>query len=258
MRVLTYNILDGGIDRESLILKNLKATEPDIVILQEVFDSTPLKEFASQLNMHHFLARGNSHRHLAILSRFPIVKAHSYHPFPPAFKSTLYAQLEYSPGRFIHTFGLHLIPHPFVAFELWRKWEKDTALRKAIRHNCEPCFLAGDFNTIAPNDAPDTHSWPRSLKLMLACQGGRPFHFAIQDILRHGFVDCYRAMNPAANGYTLPTSSSPTARLDYIFANPMLSDSLLSCAVVCDLAETKEASDHYPLVAEFHLGTRKS
>jgi hypothetical protein len=38
MRVLTYNILDGGIDRESLILKTFQVTEPDIIILQEVFD----------------------------------------------------------------------------------------------------------------------------------------------------------------------------------------------------------------------------
>ncbi|MCZ7668650.1 MAG: hypothetical protein M5U34_16385 [Chloroflexi bacterium] len=51
IRVLTYNILDGGDQREALILKTLKATNPDIVMLQEVFDSTPLKDFASHLNM---------------------------------------------------------------------------------------------------------------------------------------------------------------------------------------------------------------
>lgn len=250
MRVLTYNILDGGAHREALILKTIEAAKPDIVMLQEVFDSTPLADWASHLDMQHFLARGNSRRHLAVLSRFPIVETHSFHPFPPSLKSTLYAKVAYAPDRFVHAFGIHLAPHPFIVFEWWRKWEKEVAFGKANALACEPCFLAGDFNAIAPNDAPDTQSWPRLLKLMLACQGGRLFHFAIQDILRNGFVDCYRSLHPQSQGYTLPTSS-PTTRLDYIFANSALYAHLKTCDIVCELAETREASDHYPVMADF-------
>jgi endonuclease/exonuclease/phosphatase family metal-dependent hydrolase len=190
MRVLTYNILDGGIGRESFILETIEAIKPDIVMLQEVFDSTPLENFGSRLNMHYFLARGNSRRHLAIMSRFPIVEAHSYRPFPPSLKSTLNARLEYLPGQFVHAFGIHLVPHPFIMFELWRKWEIDVALRKAVLFDSEPCLLAGDFNAIAPGDAPNTQSWPKLLKFMLALQGGRLFRLAIQGILAKGFVDC--------------------------------------------------------------------
>jgi exonuclease III len=252
MRILTYNILDGGVNRESLILKIIEVISPDIVMLQEVFESTPLKDFALQLNMHYFLARGNSRRHLAILSRYSIIEAYSYRQFLPLSKSTLYAKLEYEPGRFIHTFGLHLFPHPFIVFELWRKWEKEIALRKANLFVSEPCFLAGDFNAIAPADYPDINSWPRLLNLMLTLQGGRLFHFAIRDILLKGFADCYRTMHPETQGYTLPTSS-PTTRLDYIFANQILHSSLKSCDIIWNLPETQEASDHYPLLAEFDI-----
>jgi exonuclease III len=167
-------------------------------------------------------------------------------------KSTLYAKLEYSPGRFIHTFGIHLAPHPFFVFELWRKWEKEYALHKATSFDFEPCFLAGDFNAIAPGDAPKIQSWPRLLKLMVALQGGRLFHFALQDILHSGFMVCYRALHPENPGYTLPTGS-PTTRLDYIFANRTLYNKLKSCDIVCELTETQEASDHYPIVAEFNI-----
>lgn len=252
MRILTYNILDGGINRESLILKILQATSPDIVMLQEVFGSTPLADFAAQLNMRYFLARGNSRRHLALLSRFPIVEACAYRPFPPSSKSTLYVKLEYKPSRFIHTFGIHLFPHPFIAFELWRSWEKEIALRKAKSFVSEPCFLAGDFNATAPGDKPDTNSWPRLLNLMLVLQGGRLFHFAIRDILSKGFVDCYRSMHPETPGYTVPTKL-PTIRLDYIFANQILYSGLTACDIVQNLPESHEASDHYPLLAEFDI-----
>lgn len=252
MRVLTYNILDGGINRESSILKIIETISPDIVMLQEVFDSTPLKKFAAHLHMQHFLARGNSHRHLAILSRYPIIEAHSFHPFPPSLKSTLYAKLEISAGHFIHAFGLHLIPHPFIAFELWRKWEKNIALHQAVSFASEPCFLAGDLNAIAPGDKPNTQSWPRLLKLMLTLQGGRLFHYAIQEILSRGFVDCYRSLHPKDHGYTLPTES-PTTRLDYIFANHTLHNSLQTCSIICEPIETQRASDHYPLMAEFSI-----
>lgn len=252
MRVLTYNILDGGIGRESLIIKTIQTTNPDIVLLQEVFDSTPLEDFASQLRMQHFLAHGNSHRHLAILSRFPIIEAHTYHPFPPSLKSTLYAKVEYSPGLFVHAFGMHLVPHPFIAFELWRKWEKDVALRKALSSDSEPSFLAGDLNAIAPGDKPNTQFWPRFLKLMLALQGGRLFHFAIQDILLKGFTDCYRTLHSENEGFTLPTGT-PTTRLDYIFANQVLGDKLQSCSIINEPPEAEEASDHYPLLAIFDI-----
>ncbi len=252
MRVLTYNILDGGINREPLILKIIESTQPDIVMLQEVFDSTPLQEFAAQLNMHHFLARGNTSRHLAILSHFPIVESQSNHPFPPSFKSTLYAKLEYTPDHFIHAFGLHLVPHPFIAFELWRKWEKEVAFRQALLIDSEPCFLAGDFNAIAPGDQPNTQLWPRKLKLMRALQAGRLFHYAINDILLKGFADCYRSKHPENQGYTLPTGS-PTTRLDYIFANNVLKDKLKSCSIINGTPDAKKASDHYPLLAIFDI-----
>jgi exonuclease III len=249
---MTYNILNGGIGREQFILKVLEENQPDIIILQEVYESSPIEDFASSLGMESFLALGNSRRHLAILSRFPIVERHSYHPFPPAFKTTLYAKIAHPSGQNIHAFGIHLFPHPFIGFELWRRWETEIALRKALAFDSEPCFLAGDLNAIAPGDRPNTTSWPRLLKTIRFLQGGRLFRFAIRQVLSAGFTDCYRILHPKKQGYTLPTKS-PTTRLDYIFANRIFVDHLKSCDIIHNPSETQQASDHYPLLAEFDV-----
>lgn len=252
LRVMTYNLLDGGIGREQSIFKVLKESRPDIIMLQEVYESSPIRDFASHLEMNYFIAFGNSQRHLAILSRYPIIEQNSYHPFPPVFKTTLYAKIAHPSGHNIHAFGIHLFPHPFIGFELWRRWEIEIVLRKALRFDSEPCFLAGDLNAIAPGDLPEIEAWPNSLKTMLFLQGRRLFHFAIGEVLSKGFIDCYRTLNPKVPGYTLPTKS-PTTRLDYVFANRVLADHLKFCDVVCKSMEVYQASDHFPLLADFNM-----
>jgi exonuclease III len=92
--------------------------------------------------------------------------------------------------------------------------------------------------------------WP--LRLMIGVQGGRIYRFAIPEVLHAGFADCFRELNPTDAGHTLPTSA-PNARLDYIFASPPLLPYLRNCTVVREPALIRDASDHFPLVAEFDL-----
>lgn len=80
LRVLTYNISDGGHGREHIILELLQAHQPDVVFLQELFSPTNTHDLPQNLDMQYFFAEGNSRRHLALLSRLPIMESHSYHP----------------------------------------------------------------------------------------------------------------------------------------------------------------------------------
>ncbi|HEX6385196.1 MAG TPA: endonuclease/exonuclease/phosphatase family protein [Anaerolineae bacterium] len=250
LRILTYNILDGGIGREGFILEVLQAVQPDVVILQEVFHLATVEQFATALDMAFFFARGNSKRHLALLSRLPIVTSHTYRPFPPIHNCILEATLEVAPEQQLYVFGVHLIAHPFVVFELWRQWEVRTVLQRAKRYRSSPCLIAGDFNAIAPNDPVIVKLWPRFLKLMLALQGGRIFRKVIREVLSAGFTDCYRQLHSEKNGFTLPTPD-PNVRLDYIFVNDVLIEHLRKCHVVREPATVDRASDHYPVMAEF-------
>ncbi len=118
------------------------------------------------------------------------------------------------------------------------------------KHSASPGLIAGDFNAVAPNDRVVVKSMPAILKLMLLLQGGRFFHHAIAATQVAGFADCYRFLHPDRDGFTLP-APSPTIRLDYIFANEALKAYLQKCDVVREPAAVHQASDHYPLVAEF-------
>jgi exonuclease III len=251
LRVITYNILDGGVGREGFILEVLRTLHPDIAILQEVMDPATASEFAKALNLEFYFAKGNTKRHLALLSRLPIISAHSYHPFP-IYTSILEARFEYASNQYLAVFGVHLVAQPFILFELWRQWEVKRLLQRLRSNGSDLCLIAGDFNAIAPHDPVATKFWPRLLKLMVLLQGGRIFRNAIREVTSAGFSDCYRMWHPDKNGFTLPTPT-PNVRLDYIFVDEGLKNCLRKCWVVREPAIIEQASDHYPVMAEFEL-----
>ena len=57
--ILSYNILDGGVGRETEIISTIKSSNPDIVLLQEVFDEDALSRFSKSLDMDYKFIIGN-------------------------------------------------------------------------------------------------------------------------------------------------------------------------------------------------------
>lgn len=248
---MTYNILYGGYQREHLISAIVESVQPDIVLLQELHNPDTLTEFAAGLNAHSFYAPSNTGHHLGIISRYPFVEVTSFRPFPPIRTAILAATIAL-PRQHLQIFGVHLVPHPALLLELWRWWEVRTLLKHTRPYQAAPCLIAGDFNAIAPGDRLVWAALPPWLKWMLLSQGRRVFHYALTALLAAGFTDCYRSLHPHTPGFTLP-SSAPNARLDYMFANPVLVPALKTCSVVTTPASVREASDHLPLVAQFDL-----
>lgn len=249
---MTYNILDGGLGRESHIADVLQSVQPDVVVLQELFQPDLASSLASKFGMKYFFAAGNSIRHMALLSRLPITACRSYHPFPPIHRTLLEAEIEFMPGQSVYVFGVHLMAHYSLLLEAWRWWEIKVILQYIESKNANPCVMVGDFNTIAPQDQVVTRTMPLSLRLMLGLQGGHVFRFTIRQVLSAGWADCFRYLHPAEHGFTLPPPL-PNARLDYIFANGAITPHLRRCFVVYEPSAVQQASDHYPVVAEFEL-----
>ena len=249
MRVMTYNILDNAVGREVLVFEVLQAAQPDIVVLQEVGRAETVSQWAGALGMEFRFAAGNSKRHLALLSRLPIVHHHSYHP-PPLSATLLEATLEIAPQQHLHVYGVHLAAQPFVLLEMWRWWETKMILRRIRPHMLEPCLLAGDFNALGPGDPVNIDEWPPRLMRMLVWYGGRVPRWTISEVTAAGFVDCFRSLQSREDGFTLPTPT-PNSRLDYIFVSGMLRSWLTDCHVVREPLAVEQASDHYPLMAEF-------
>lgn len=250
-RLMTYNILRGGLGRANEVREVIQRTNADVVILQEVTDLTVLTSLAESLRMQWFLGKGNQKTKVALLSRLPVLNFNSLHPFP-IWQNVIETEVRYQTNQSLFLIGVHLIPHLWFGFELWRYLEVKYILARCKKFVGQPLLIAGDFNAIAPGDAVMVNSSPASIKAMLILQGNRVFRFAIQALLSAGFIDCFRLLHRDEKGLTYPTSR-PSTRFDYVFVNQIMQKDLAECCVVREPNSVMEASDHYPVVAEFDM-----
>ncbi|MEO6890787.1 MAG: endonuclease/exonuclease/phosphatase family protein [Ktedonobacteraceae bacterium] len=67
-----------------------------------------------------------------------------------------------------------------------------------------------------------------------------------------GYVDCFRSLHPAEQGFTCP-AAAPAGRIDFIFASPEMAQRLAACSVIasCEGLDVHTASDHLAVTAEF-------
>jgi len=252
LRVMTYNILEGGADREAYIQQVIQTVNPHLVILQEVTDPKILVSLAEACQMQLFLGTGNKKTKVALLSQIPVSNFKSHHPFFPIWHNIAEAEIYYQPNQSFLLIGVHLVANLWFGFELWRYLEVNYIIKRYKQFFEQPCLIAGDFNAIAPHDKVIIRSMPASLKAILFLQGNRVFRFSIQRLLSTGFIDSFRFINPSEDGFTLPPPQ-PNTRLDYIFINQAMQRHLVNCWVVREPNRVNEASDHYAVVAEFDL-----
>ncbi len=249
LRVMTYNILDGGKNREAHILAVIQTANPDMVILQEVFTEEMLIFLSHSLGMNYYIGSGNKKRKVALLSKVPVLTFKSHHPRFPIWRNFIEAEIEHEPNKATRIIGVHPIANLGIIFEVWRLWEAKYIVSYIRKFQNEPCIIAGDLNAIAPGESVKTENMPKWLKRIIYLQGNRVYHFSIKALLSSGFTDCFRLLNSDA-GYTLP-SPNPNARLDYIFVNTEMKVYLKKCWVVREPLNVNLASDHYPVMAEF-------
>lgn len=250
-RVMTYNILDGGIGREAAILEVIRAVNPDVVVIQEVTDVKTLTFFAEALQMQSFIGKGNTKRKVALLSRLPVLDFKNHHPFFPVWNNVLEAEFQHRPEKSFRLIGVHLVAGPWIGFEFWRRLETNYLIKRYQPFLQQPFLIAGDFNAVAPDDVINIDRFPGRLKRVLWLQGNRIFHYSLQSLLSNGFIDSFRFINPGDHGFTIPPPQ-PNIRLDYIFVNEKMKKHLRNCWVVREPKSVVDASDHYPVVAEFN------
>ena len=242
IRLLSYNIRFGGVGREAEILAAIRAASPDLVVFQEATRPGVIASLAGAMRMKSWDA---SARHsVGFMSRLEIAR-HSWHR--PRGVRRAYLELEIA-GSATRIFGVHLTPVHSNWTEAWRARELRTMLDVLERRPAGFHLLAGDFNTLAPNEAFDIRRLPPRLRL-LAWIGGRTIRWqTIQLMLDAGYVDGFRRLHPGDAGHTFPTWD-PQVRLDYFFVPRDGVDRLRKCEVLT-APELRAASDHFPLLAE--------
>lgn len=147
-------------------------------------------------------------------------------------------------------FGVHLSA-VHAAWTEYRRVRELRALLAAIRqHQHGFHVLMGDFNTVGPADAFDAMKLPARLRALVWLSGGQIRWRTVRTILDGGYADIYRTLHGnAISGFTFPTWS-PHVRLDYVFTPKSHTSRFRSCEVFMH-ARSRDASDHFPLVAEW-------
>lgn len=242
LRILTYNIRLGGTGREAALASIIRASAPDVVVLQEATQPHVVRRLAEATGLPHW---GATARHsLAFLSRLEVAE-HAWHRPPPCYHAFLEIVLA---GRDVRIFGVHLSAVHSNWTERRRTREIKATLAAIAEHARGVHAMVGDFNTLAPREAFDLRRLPLRLRLV-AWLGGSVIRWqTIQLMLDAGYVDGFRTLHKDVEGYTFPTWD-PHVRIDYAFLAASAAPQLLRCEVV-DGAETKAASDHLPLVLE--------
>jgi exodeoxyribonuclease-3 len=239
VRVLSYNIQDGGDDRLSAIQHVIRGQQPHLAALLEANSRANAEVLAGDARMDLVYGEANSEAAVAWMSRLPIERGEN-HRLAALAKTLLEIEVTWDGGP-LHLFATHLTAGRKEQDGHRRAEEVRSILPVLRRVAGRPHLLVGDFNALHPDD-PAGEPPPGVEQGYLA---RRP----IQLLLEAGYVDCYRTLHPDAPGYTY-LSSHPWLRLDYIFASPEIAARLHACDMVTGTEATR-ASDHFPVWAEF-------
>jgi endonuclease/exonuclease/phosphatase family metal-dependent hydrolase len=251
IRLLTYNILRGGQEREAEIVEVIRSVAPDVVVVPEAQEVDRFQRLARALEMTPRLAE--NHRRLplrvGLLSRLPVLGFHTVHLWP-VWPSCFQASVQLADGCSLTVYGLHLAAYYPWFVEWWRTHQVRALLRYIRQVAPGQHLLAGDFNTVAPGDRVSLAEAPLWVRAQAWFQLGYMPSWALKPLLDAGYVDCFRELHPEDDGFTLP-SRRPQVRLDYVFAAPSLAKTLHECRVIAAPGEVALASDHLPVLAEF-------
>lgn len=249
MKLMTYNILNGGNERLPIILKIIKKESPDYLTINEANtfakdENKILKQVADKTGFPFFdiALSGEYDYHVAVFSKYPFKKVTKLQPL---MRACLVIQIDSAFGE-LSIASLHLTPytedlrHPEI--------DRIVEFQKKFKNR----ILMGDMNSLSRHDDYD----PEMIKSFNDMQTKKfttnnNLRFdAIEKILSVGYCDSALQMHKNKES-TAPTSineygAHSNMRLDYIF----LSKTLISHLIEYDVIKnglTERASDHYPI-----------
>lgn len=252
LRLLSYNIRYGGTGREEALAAVIRSAAPDVVMLQEATDPGVVARVASLAEMTYWGAEpGHS---TGYISRIP-VHGHTWlrpraarHPF----LEVVLAAGEGGSTERCRLFGLHLS----AWFSRWSENRREREIRALLEgiaaHQGAMHVIAGDFNALAPGERLEVARMPAWIRAMIWVSGRDIARQTIQTMLDTDYVDAYRHLTPGGTGFTFPTWD-PHVRLDYVFLPGRERERIARCEVLLDAPRAREASDHFPLLAELNI-----
>lgn len=258
VRIVSYNILDGGIGRADPIAEVLLAQRPDVVGLVEADDAEVLDRIAWRLGFDCIAAEGNQGRTSALLTRGEILQSVNRVQVATDAEAASRSWLEVRvalDGREMTFIVVHLSAHASESRESRREGEIATVLESAqnLREAGEPHILMGDFNANSPHQLLVRKRLPEKSLKYWDENGGHIPRRVITAIEAAGYVDTLRAVAPAsADVSTTFTTRQPGQRLDFIFTHGLEPEKIRGAWVEQDRLAVY-ASDHFPAGAEIDV-----
>ena len=249
MRLVSYNILDGGTGRADPLAEILLAQQSDIIVLLETQDTAVIERIASRTKMDY--ARGGDERQSAtVLSRWPIVESVDHGALRGGLSKSLVEAIVRAPdGVEWPISAVHLHAGAFEEDERKREAELAVVLDVFERYRREnrPHLLAGDFNANAPYQRIEPAKCKPSTQRAWEANGGQIPRRVVQRLLDAGYADTLRAVDEQMSATSVSfTTLHPGQRVDYVFSFGVDPSRVRSAWVELDRL-AKYASDHYPV-----------
>ncbi len=250
MKLMTYNILNGGEAGLDKVIEAVKREAPDYLTINEANtfsdnNNRVLKKFAKETGFEHYdiALSGEYEYHVAVFSKQLFKEIHK---LTPLMRACIVAVIDTEMGQ-ISIASLHLTPysedlrHPEI--------DKIVAFQKKYPNR----VLMGDMNSLSRLDGyhPNMMKNFNEMQTKKFTTNGKLRFDAIDKIMSVGYVDSAVELHKNTD-FTAPTSINEYAahsnmRLDYIFVSESLKSRINDYKVVKNEL-TNTASDHYPVL----------
>lgn len=251
MRLLSFNILDGGEGRADPLAEIILAQRPDIVALVEADRPEVVERIAGRLGMEHVEAVGKRHA-VCLLSRWPIVESVNHGQLEAELTNCfLEAVVRVDSNHPWHIGVVHLHPRARKEDDHQRQREVDCICKitAPLRESGQPHLLVGDLNSDSPIQKINPDFCKPATRKAWIENGGMIPRGAVERLLQHGYIDSLAALHPAEAGHMASfTTHNPGQRVDYIFTHG-LNGRVKKAWIEQDRLATY-ASDHYPVGVE--------
>jgi endonuclease/exonuclease/phosphatase family metal-dependent hydrolase len=249
MRIVSYNILDGGEGRADPLAEVIEAQRPDVVALVEAEDLAVVERIAKRFKMDFVHAPGNSHASV-LMTRWTIPESINHAPLHPELEKSFMTASVVTPEFGPMQFGVvHLHAHGRKEDEAIRERELKVVLDvfRDERDAKRPHIVCGDFNANAPHQRIDPAKCKERTRKDWEANGGSLPRRVVQRMLDAGYIDSLHAVDPV-RGETMGTFTTqhPGQRVDYIFTHGIDRSRLRKAWIEQDRLATY-ASDHYPV-----------
>ncbi|MGE5608173.1 MAG: endonuclease/exonuclease/phosphatase family protein [Bacillota bacterium] len=251
MRMVSYNILNGGEGRADPLAEVIEANRPDMVALIEADNTDVLERIAKRLQMDYIRAEGHQHA-VALLSRWAILETINHAALGASPQCLLQATVREPNGTEWSIGVTHFHARAFEADEQEREREVAELLKvfEPLRQAGRAHLLVGDFNANSPIQQIDPQKVKPTTRKAWEENGGQIPRRVVQKILDAGYLDSFVVVHGQKAGTLASfTTQHPGQRVDYAFTYG-IDPARLSDAWIEQDRLAKYASDHYPIGVE--------